>query len=95
MRSCLCRLLFVLTIAPACAQESPITLKDGAGRTTVENYCGACHSLDYPAINSPFLNRHGWETEVNKMITAFGAPIDPAAAKIIVDYLARNYGTGD
>jgi hypothetical protein len=54
----------------------------------------ACHFLDYLPMNS-FLNRQSWQTEVNKMITAFGVPIGPVDAKIIVDYLAANYGSGD
>jgi hypothetical protein len=29
------------------------------------------------------------------MITAYGAPIKPADTKIIVDYLAANYGSCD
>ena len=59
------------------------------------NACNACHSLPIiPRINAPFLNRQGWETEVNKMIKAYGAPIGPDDAKIIVDYLAANYGNG-
>lgn len=33
-----------------------------------------------------------WEAEVNKMIKAFGADIDPADAKTITDYLTRTYG---
>jgi hypothetical protein len=84
----------LLFVATADAQESPVPLMPGAGQETVVNYCGACHSLDYPRINSPFLNHQGWEAEVNKMIKVFGAPIDPADAKIIVDYLAKNYGSG-
>jgi hypothetical protein len=48
------------------AQEN-VPLKAGAGRDVVEGYCGACHSLDYPRQNVLFLNRQGWETEVNKM----------------------------
>ena len=83
----------VLLAVSAEAQES-VPLKAGAGREVVEGYCGACHSLDYPRINAPFLDRQGWDTEVNKMITAFGAPIGPADAKIIVDYLVANYGSG-
>jgi sulfite dehydrogenase (cytochrome) subunit B len=83
-------LLFAVS---AQAQEN-IALKAGTGRDVVEGYCGACHSLDYPRSNAPFLDRQGWETEVNKMITAYGAPIGPADAKIIVDYLAANYGNG-
>jgi mono/diheme cytochrome c family protein len=84
-------LLFAVS---AQAQEN-VALKAGTGREVVEGYCGACHSLDYPRTNAPFLDRRGWETEVNKMITAYGAPIGPADAKIIVDYLVANYGSGN
>jgi hypothetical protein len=35
----------------------------------------------------------GWNAEVTKMIKAFGAPINDADAKAIVDYLTKNYGT--
>ena len=44
-------------------------------------------------MNSPFLDAAGWNAEVTKMIKAFGAPIDDADAKAIVDYLAKNYGS--
>jgi uncharacterized protein (DUF697 family) len=44
-------------------------------------------------MNSPFLDAAGWNAEVTKMIKAFGAPIDDADAKEIVDYLTKNYGT--
>jgi cytochrome c5 len=46
----------VLLTAGAQAQEN-VALKAGAGRDVVEGYCDACHSLDYPRINAPFLNR--------------------------------------
>ena len=52
--------------------------------------CGACHSLDYVPMNSPFLTAQ-WDAEVAKMIGAFGAPIDQADAKIIADNLKKNY----
>ena len=91
----------VLTIAIvvflACsvqAQEN-VTLKAGAGRRVVESYCDACHSLDYLSMNAPFLDRKGWEAEVNKMVTVFGAPIGPTDTKTIVDYLVTNYGRGN
>ena len=76
------------------AQDN-VTLKAGPGLDLVEGYCNACHSLDYLPMNSRFLNRQGWQTEVNKMVTSYGAPIGPADAKIIVDYLAANYGSGN
>ncbi len=83
----------VLFSVSAQAQEN-LQLKPGAGLQTVEANCTACHSLDYPRINSVFLKRQGWEAVVNKMINAFGAPIKPADAKVIVDYLTENYGAG-
>ena len=92
MRLALASLIVALGAAAAAAQEQAVALKDGAGRETVEANCGICHSLDYPRINAPFLDHAGWEAEVNKMIKAYGAPIAPADAKIIVDYLAKNYG---
>ena len=64
------------------------------GHTVVEQNCGSCHSLDYPRTNAPFLNRQGWEAEVNKMIIVFGAPVTADDAKTIVDYLTKNYGVG-
>ena len=43
-------------------------------------------------LNSPFLDRKGWEAEVGKMIKAFGAPVKAEDVPAIVDYLAKNYG---
>jgi len=77
----------------AAAQERPVQLKEGPGRDKVEAHCSACHSLDYVVMNSPFLKASGWDAEVAKMINAFGAPIEPADAKVIADYLKRLYGT--
>ncbi len=79
--------------ASAQAQEPTVPLKAAPGHDVVESNCGACHSLDYIRTNSPFMTQKVWEVEVNKMITAFGAPIEPADAKVIIDYLARNYGS--
>jgi mono/diheme cytochrome c family protein len=78
---------------PAAADEPEINLKPGPGLDQVMGNCGACHSLVYIQMNSPFLNAAGWTAEVNKMIKAFGAPISDDDAKAIVDYLAKNYGT--
>ena len=85
-------LLSLLLAAPALADESAIKLKDGAGRDLVERNCVACHSLDYIPMNSPFLDRKGWEGSVTKMIKVMGAPIAADDVPGIVDYLVRNYG---
>ena len=74
------------------AQERRIELKDAPGRAQVEANCGSCHSLDYVVMNSPFLDRNGWDASVTKMIKVFGAPINADDAKAIVEYLSANYG---
>jgi sulfite dehydrogenase (cytochrome) subunit B len=80
--------------AAAHADERPVALKDVPGHEVVENNCAACHSLDYPRTNAPFMDRKMWQAEVDKMINVFGAPIEPNDAKAIVDYLTKNYGAG-
>jgi mono/diheme cytochrome c family protein len=91
------RLLLLLLVAlPAyAADESVVRLKDAPGRELVEARCAMCHSVDYVQMNSPFLDRKGWEASVTKMIKAMGAPIGEEEAKAIVDYLAKNYGKPD
>lgn len=90
MRRIIALLLFAA--APALAQESQLRLREGPGRQLVESNCVMCHSLDYIPMNSPFLDRKGWEASVNKMIKVMGAPIAEADAQKIVDYLAGQYG---
>ena len=88
-------LLTLLAAAPARSNEQPVPIKAAPGQETVENNCAGCHSLDYPRINSVFLDRKAWQAEVDKMINVFGAPIEPKDAATIVDYLVNNYGTGE
>ena len=60
----------------------------GPGVETVTAMCGACHSADYVSTQPPRKGKAFWEAEVQKMIKVFKAPIDPANASTIVDYLA-------
>ena len=86
--------LFAVAIAlPAAADEKPVDLKKAPGLDKVEANCSGCHSLDYILMNSPYPNAALWEAEVTKMIKAFGAPIADADAKVIADYLKKNYGS--
>jgi hypothetical protein len=86
--------LLASTIAvSAAAGEEPVQLKQAPGLDKVETNCGRCHSLDYVVMNSPFPTATLWDAEVAKMIKAFGAPIDATDAKIIADYLKKNYGS--
>jgi mono/diheme cytochrome c family protein len=84
--------LLLLTAAPALADEQPVELKSGPGQDVVEATCGACHSLDYVRMNSPFLTGDGWKAEVTKMRNAFGADISDTNAATIINYLTTTYG---
>jgi cytochrome c5 len=64
----------------------------GPGSDPINNNCLACHSADH-VLNQPSLSRAAWQEVVNKMITAYKAPISPDDAKAIVDYLVRTKGT--
>ena len=63
----------------------------GAGSDAINNNCLACHSADH-VLNQPSLSRQAWQEVVDKMITAYKAPISPDDAKAIVDYLVRTKG---
>jgi mono/diheme cytochrome c family protein len=94
MRALAIALTAALMAAPAAAQEKPVTLKKAPGLDLVEANCGACHSLDYIQMNSPFLTAAQWDASIAKMIKVFGAPISEADARAIGDYLKANYGAG-
>jgi hypothetical protein len=74
------------------ADEAGIQLADGAHRDRVQAACSMCHSLDYIVMNSPILDRAGWEKTVAKMAKVYGAPLTPEESALIVDYLAAHYG---
>jgi mono/diheme cytochrome c family protein len=93
MRTVTVAVLAALIATPAAAGEKPIVLKKAPGVEKVETNCVACHSLDYIPMNSPFPSAAVWDATVTKMIKAFGAPINEADAKVIADYLKKNYGS--
>ena len=79
-------------VALAAGGEEKIKLKEGPGVEKVRANCVACHSLDYIPLNSPILDKKGWEAVVTKMTKAFGAPIKPEDAGPIAEYLDKYYG---
>jgi hypothetical protein len=42
-------------------------------------------------MNSPFPTAAMWDATITKMIKALNAPIDEDDAKVIADYLKKNY----
>ena len=86
-------LVFALYLAAAAfAAEGDFQLRNAPGKNLVEANCSMCHSLDYIGMNSPFLDRGGWEASVNKMIKVMGAPVSPGDSQKIIEYLSSQYG---
>lgn len=88
----------ILTAAPALAMpvaidlpEPQFTLKPGPGLDAVMNNCQTCHSLDYVSTQPPHMGDAFWDSEVQKMIKTFGAPISGEDATAIASYLKKNY----
>ena len=50
--------------------------------------------LGHHVLNQPSLSRQAWQEVVDKMITAYKAPVSPDDAKAIVDYLVHTKGKG-
>jgi hypothetical protein len=63
----------------------------GPNADTVNANCLACHSAGM-VLNQPALSRSEWQAEVNKMRTAYKAPIDQKDVALIVDYLVSIRG---
>jgi len=62
------------------------------GKTLFEEKCALCHKLDRPTSKKKTLA--GWEKTVLRMKkkNPEKAPISDTEAKVIIDYLAQNYG---
>jgi mono/diheme cytochrome c family protein len=83
---------FAQTTSIQLPRDNPVSqLKAGSGEDVVRKHCAACHSTDY-IVRQPHLDTQHWSAEVNKMMTVFGARISEADAKIIIEYLGKNYG---
>ena len=60
-------------------------------RKLFEGKCGICHSLKKP--QSKRKTKEGWRQTVLRMKNDRKAPITDKEAGIIIDYLAKEYGT--
>lgn len=85
-------LYFVFNPQISKADEANFILKDAPGVDMLYSKCVGCHSLDYVEMNSPFLDKKGWEKTVSKMIKVMGAQANSEEEQIIINYLTKNYG---
>jgi hypothetical protein len=92
--------------APVCARaENQVSLKslsvdlpvgddmfpNGPHADAINNNCLGCHSADM-VLNQPALPTAQWQAEIDKMRTAYKAPIDPKDVDEILDYLVSVKG---
>jgi len=66
--------------------DSDRTFPSAPGSDTANNNCLACHSAGM-VLNQPAMSKTQWTAEVNKMRTAYRAPINPKDVGAIANYL--------
>jgi hypothetical protein len=71
--------------------SSDMMFPPGPGADAINNNCLACHSADH-VLSQPTLPKATWEEVVNKMISAYKAPINAKDAAAVVEYLTRTKG---
>ena len=64
---------------------------DGPGSQAANGNCLACHSAGM-VLNQPAMSKAQWTAEVEKMRSAYKAPIDPKDLDAILDYLVSTKG---
>jgi mono/diheme cytochrome c family protein len=75
------------------AHDEP-ELPPGPGRQQFSTQCVICHSPRYITMQ-PHFPRKVWKAEVQKMVTAYKAPISEPDQAQIVSYLVAAFGTED
>lgn len=73
------------------AQGASPALPEGEGRDVLAAACSRCHALD--VIVRLRDGSAGWKLSVDNMILR-GAQVDSSNEKLLVDYLAKNFGPG-
>jgi mono/diheme cytochrome c family protein len=63
------------------------------GYAKAQANCVACHSAEYMLYQPPSAPRPYWDAMVKRMKAVFKAPLDDADIPVIVDYLAKTYGS--
>jgi competence ComEA-like helix-hairpin-helix protein len=89
MKSQFARVTFLSLLMVSIAAAADTDLPDGEGKDAVENSCTDCHSVK--RIKTQRFDEEGWNGIVREMIEN-GAAINPNDLKVIVTYLAKNFG---
>jgi hypothetical protein len=69
----------------------PPEIRAGPNVETYNNNCLICHTARY-VLMQPRFPKTVWQSEVKKMVDAYGAPISEADQALIVEYLVAVRG---
>lgn len=80
---------FIFPLVSICdAQKQATPIEDG--KALFEKKCGSCHGIKKATGQKK--NKTEWADTVMRMKNKNGAPVNDDEAKIIIDYLGKNYG---
>jgi len=82
--------MLLTTVLLLAASAKPATLPPGKGKAIVQRTCISCHALK--VVTAKRASKEQWSALVDQMISR-GADLNDDEVEIIVDYLARNFGT--
>jgi len=82
--------IFLMTGMPVCGVAQTKEAQQIDPKGLFDKKCSACHKTERATSKKKVQKE--WETTVMRMINSRGAQINDAEAKIIIDYLAANYG---
>jgi quinohemoprotein ethanol dehydrogenase len=74
----------------AVTSSAPVETGDAAGKTLVARLCTTCHVIE--VVTNSKMNRDSWKHMVDNMVER-GATGTPQELNVIVDYLAKNFGS--
>jgi competence ComEA-like helix-hairpin-helix protein len=67
-----------------------VFLPEGSGRAEVALACASCHDLSQVITQKK--SSSNWRSTVQKMISAYQAPVDKEDVQPVIDYLSKNFG---
>ena len=82
--------MLLTTVLLLAASANASTLPPGKGKAIVQRTCISCHALK--VVTAKRASKAQWSALVDQMISR-GADLNDDEVEIIVDYLARNFGT--
>ena len=82
--------MLLATLLLFAAPSHVTTLPPGEGKAIVQRTCVSCHALK--VVTAKKASKEEWSVLVDQMVSR-GADLNDDEIEIVVDYLAKNFGT--